>query len=309
MHPDASFRAPVVEPGFEGEAFVTFDGARLGLSTWEAEGVSAPEHVIIGVHGMNDYAGAFRWSAPYWASQGVTVYAYDQRGFGRSPHSGYWPEEELLREDLRTITSAARKRHPDAKIAVLGVSMGGAMSMTAFASETPPDADLLILSGPGLRGWGALPIAYRMSLWTSSHVRPGWVLVPPRWVTRGIRYTDNDEVMRVRWHDPHVQKINRVDTVIGVVRMMERAHDVAAGLPANVPTLLLYGDRDDVVPPRGIKRTTPHLPDHVRTHYYEGAYHMLLRDVNRQRVLDDILTFIRDPEAEAPSGAGELPWR
>ena len=33
------------------------DGARLGLSVWSAEGAADPEHVIVGIHGMNNYAG------------------------------------------------------------------------------------------------------------------------------------------------------------------------------------------------------------------------------------------------------------
>ena len=75
------------EPQFANERFISFDGAPLGLSVWEAKDVASPEVVIVGVHGMNDYAGAFRWSAPYWAEQGITTYAYDQRGFGEAPRA------------------------------------------------------------------------------------------------------------------------------------------------------------------------------------------------------------------------------
>ena len=83
--------------------FVSFDGAQLGLTYWEGqESEAAAGHVVVGLHGMNDYANAFHMAAPYWASNGVDVYAYDQRGFGRSPERGIWPDEELMREDLRT---------------------------------------------------------------------------------------------------------------------------------------------------------------------------------------------------------------
>jgi alpha-beta hydrolase superfamily lysophospholipase len=34
---------------------------------------------------MNDYAEAFTLAAPIWAEEGITTYAIDQRGFGRSP--------------------------------------------------------------------------------------------------------------------------------------------------------------------------------------------------------------------------------
>ena len=72
-------------PRLEARDFVSFDGTRLGLSRW-APSAGEPWAVIVGVHGMNDYANAFHLAAPYWASQGVATIAYDQRGFGRSKH-------------------------------------------------------------------------------------------------------------------------------------------------------------------------------------------------------------------------------
>ncbi len=298
---------PIVQPQFEEDAFVSFDGARLGLSVWEAAS-DAPEVVFVGVHGMNDYAGAFRWSAPWWAERGVTTYAYDQRGFGRSPHNGVWPEEELMREDLRTAVAVARARHPQARIVVIGVSMGGAVTMTAMASDQTLDADAVVLSGPGLRGWGALPMLYRASLWVSAHTRPSWVVTPPKRVARSIVATDNNEVLQTHWEDPHFQKTNRIDSVFGVVTVMENAHKAAASLPSDTPTLLLYGGRDQIVPQRGLKRTARRLPAHVRTAYYPDAYHMLLRDLKRETVLADILAFANKPDAALPSGVGGLPW-
>src|SRR5215831_8738626 len=100
--------APVVQrplnpaPGFGGprledDAFVSFDGARLGLSHWDPAG--EPWAVIVGVHGMNDYANAFHLAGPYWASLGIATYAYDQRGFGRSPERGVWAGRALMTED------------------------------------------------------------------------------------------------------------------------------------------------------------------------------------------------------------------
>ncbi len=296
-------------PRFEPEAsrFVSFDGAGLGLTAWPAE-TGAPEIVVVGLHGMNDYADAFHMAAPWWAKRGVTVYAYDQRGFGRSPGRGIWPQEELLREDLRTAVSVARARHPQARIAVVGISMGGAVAMTAFASQRPPDADTLILSGPGLRGWGALPLLYRASLWTSVRMRPGWIVTPPRRFVK-IMPSDNLDMLRRAGQDKLRLFENRIDQVHGVVALMERAHDMADDLPAETPTLLSYGANDIVIPPAAMARTAPVLADHVRTVYYREGYHMLLRDLQAETVFADYLAFLRAPSARLPSGEGQLPWR
>ena len=74
-------------PHFEEDAFVSFDGARLGLTTWTPDPEVYPEPwaVIVAVHGMSEYADAWWMAGPWWAERGIGVYAYDQRGFGRSP--------------------------------------------------------------------------------------------------------------------------------------------------------------------------------------------------------------------------------
>jgi alpha-beta hydrolase superfamily lysophospholipase len=255
---------------------------------------------------MNDYAGAFKAAGAWWAEHGVTVYAYDQRGFGRSPGSGIWPEHDVMRADLKAAVKAARALHPNARIAVVGESMGASVAITAFADDDPPDADALILSGPGLRGWGALPWVYSVSLWTSAHVRPDWVVVPPKGVR--ITPTDNNDKLREMWNDPLVQKRNRIDSVYGVVSIMEEADAKIGRLPKTVPTLLLYGAKDEVIPPNGVERAAKKLPVHVKTAYYAKGYHMLMNDQQARTVWADILGFIDDPKAVMPSRSPPLPW-
>jgi len=295
---------PQLDP--QNNRMVSFDGAELGLTVWETE--ADPEIVIVGVHGMNDYANAFHMAAPYWAAHGVKTYAYDQRGFGRSYGRGEWPDEDAMREDLRTAVQLVRERYPDTTLAVVGISMGGAMTMTAFGSDRPPEGvDRIVLSGPGLRGWGTLPMIQRVALWTSVRVRPGWVVRPPRFVK--IEPSDNIEMLRRLWADPLGLKTNEIGQVHGVVSLMENAHRAAPNLPVAIPTLLTYGAKDIVIPKNGVKRTAKVLPEHVRTAYYDDGYHMLLRDLQAEIVFEDVLAFLKDPEAPLPSNVGEVPGR
>lgn len=291
----------------QNERFTSFDGAKLGLTVWQAEGGEAPEYVVVGVHGMNDYAQAFEYAGPYWAARGATTYAYDQRGFGRSEARGRWPKEELMREDLRTAVALARKAHPDAVLSVVGISMGGAVAMTAFGSDNPPaGVDRLILSGPGLRGWGGLPFSHRASLWLSTKVRPAWVIVPPKFAVRKITPSDNYDMLVRRGRDELNLFDNRIDQVYGVVNVMENGHKAAPDLPEN--TLVLYGARDDIIPEPFMRRTAPNLAPHVRTAYYKNGYHMLMRDLQHEVVLADQLAFIKAPSADLPSNAPPIPW-
>lgn len=289
------------------DIFLAHDGARLGLSTWAAEGRPAPEHVIVGIHGMNNYAGEFRLAAPEWAQQGMTVYAYDQRGFGRSVNRGIWAGEELMREDLRTAVSLARARHPGAIVSVVAISMGAAVAITAFASGRPPAADRLILSGPGLRGWGTLNPAFAGLLRLMHAVSPGLVVRPPAFARP--KMSDNSAFLSLQDADPLHSTTNRADQLFGAVTLMEHAHEAAARLPVHIPVLASYGARDEVVPVAGPQRTAKRFPPHVRTVYYPEGYHILLSDLQRGRVIADYAAFIRDPAAALPSGEREWPFR
>ncbi len=324
-------------PGFSDYWFTSFDGARLGLDVYEpvAKGPGAgpcdagkgtnlvtrasacvasaavyrqdPDVVIIAIHGMNDYAAAFKSAGAWWAAHGAQVYAYDQRGFGRSPNWMIWPDHDVMRKDVATAVSVARQRHPNAKIAIVGESMGAAVSVTAFAEPNPPDVDALILSGPGFRGWGVLPWFYSASLWVSSHVRPDWVVVPPKGLN--IVATDNNAKLREMWFDPLVQKSNRIDSVYGVVSIMEEADQKIGQIPARVPTLMLYGAKDQIIPPEGVERAAQRMPPHVQTAYYVNGYHMLMNDLQAETVWGDILAFVRNPDRPLPSNAPPIPFR
>lgn len=289
-------------PRLEHEVFVSFDGTQLGLSRWPAQG--EPWAVIIGVHGMNDYANAFHLAAPWWAQRGVTTLAYDQRGFGRSPGRGLWAPDALRIEDLRTLTLLARARWPHAIIAVAAESLGGAVAMEAFASDRPPAADRLVLFAPAVWGWREQPLANRTALWIAAGLAPGHVFTAPSWLSRHIWASDNHEELYAMGRDPLEILGARADALRGLVTTMQRAHDDASRL--RVPTLYLYGAHDQVIPRSATLSAVRRLPPAARTAFYRDGWHLLLRDHQAPRVWADTLAFIHDPAAPLPSGAGPI---
>jgi acylglycerol lipase len=287
-------------PHFDGDAFVSFDGARLGLNVWPAKGET--KAVLAALHGMNDYAHGFHALAPYLAEHGVTVYAIDQRGFGRSPNQGVWPGEDLMIADAAALEQAVRSAHPGALFAFAGESMGGAVAIRA-AAEGRIHPDRLILIAPAVWGWKNMPQAYRVALWVAAHTRPAQIVTPPK--NLKIVASDNIKVLRENWKDPLFLKKTRVDAVYGLVSLMQRASDSVTALPPN--TLYLYGAKDQIIPAKATFKAVRQLPKTVRTIYYPQGYHMLTRDLQGAVVWSDILAFIDDPDAPPPSGLGAIP--
>lgn len=57
------------------------DGVKFYTRTYAA---SSPRAVIVFVHGFSEHIGRYEWAHSLFASSGVTVFAYDQRGYGRT---------------------------------------------------------------------------------------------------------------------------------------------------------------------------------------------------------------------------------
>jgi alpha-beta hydrolase superfamily lysophospholipase len=301
-------RAGTPGPGFDGarleaDRFVAHDGTPLGLTVWRAEGDAEPWAVIVALHGMNDYAEAFTLAAPIWAAEGVTTYAFDQRGFGRSPQRGVWGGTELMVEDLRTITRLVRQRHPRAVLTVVGESMGGAVSIVGFGSDRPPDADRLVLIAPAVWGWDAQPLLYKTSLWLGAHTFPAYAGKPPRMFIRGIVPCDNIEHLRRMRADRNLLFQTRIDAVYGLVGLMQKARTGVAAIRRPPPVFYAYGMNDHVIREEPSVFAARQLKRGDRSAHYPRGYHMLTRDLQGPVVSRDILSFIRDPDRPLPSGA------
>jgi pimeloyl-ACP methyl ester carboxylesterase len=171
------------------------------------------------------------------------------------------------------------------------------------AAEHKIAPDRLILAAPAVWGWSTIPKTYGAVLWLAAHTAPGQIVRPSKNIK--IVASDNNKILYENWLDPLFQKNTRIDSVYGLVELMEDAADSVGKLPPN--TLYLYGAKDQVIPPAATLRAARRLPPSVRSIYYPDGYHMLTRDLHGPLVWADILSFIENPDAPPPSGLGPLP--
>jgi alpha-beta hydrolase superfamily lysophospholipase len=287
--------APVIAPkGREADtpsvlpdAFLTRDGLRLPLRHWDAKD---PRIIVVALHGMSDYSNAFDMPATWWATQGITTYAYDQRGFGQAPSAGLWAGCDALRADLDDFVDAARVKYPGKPVLVLGESMGGAVVLTALASPNPPKADGVILVAPAVWSRSDMPLSYRAALWFAAHALPGMTVSG-----RGLKIwpSDNIEMLRKLARDPLFQHKTRADAVYGLVDLMDDARHAPEHLNNAPPILFLYGRNDQVIPAKPTEATVAELGNRAEVHRYDKGYHMLLRDLDRQIVWSDVAAWTK----------------
>jgi len=253
---------------------------------WLPDGPSRA--VILALHGFNDYSHAFADFGAYAASHGVAVYAYDQSGFGANPNAGRWPGIATLVSDLRRERSRIAGLYPDRPVYLLGESMGAAVLIAAVADHAKLDAAGMIMTAPAIWGGDQLNPFYRAVLWLADHVAPGLKLTGEN---LGILASDNLEVLRALGADPLFIKATRVDAIAGLVRLMDLAYAEAPAIPG--PLLILGGARDEVVPPKAHTAMLERLTaDPCTEVVYPDGWHLLLRDLDRELVWDDILAWI-----------------
>ena len=286
-------------PRIESGSFHSADQAELFSRSWLPE--SKPKAVIIALHGMNDYSHSFEGSGTFFRKHGIAVYAYDQRGFGRSPDRGIWGGVDNYTNDLKQYVTALKQHYPHKPIYILGESMGGAVAITALSDPTFPPVKGVILSAPAVWGAETIPVLYRGTLWLVAHTFPSKLFTGS---SLKIIASDNYPMLRALSTDPLVIKSTRVDAVYGMVHIMDSAYEKIPDL--KTPTLLLYGAHDQVIPQHPIEKALQRFTIPIQYAYYPQGYHMLLRDLEAQLVMRDILSWIEHPNRKLPSGLGEV---
>jgi alpha-beta hydrolase superfamily lysophospholipase len=283
-------------PAATAGAFVMADGARLPYREWLPLG--EPRAVMLALHGMNDSRDAWEIPAPDLAAAGIAVFAPDQRGFGRAPGRGFWPGRETLVEDARRMARLLHARYPRARLILAGESMGAAVLMCLGAEPDPPPVDGYVLVAPAVWGRAEMNLFLRATLWAAAGLVPGLELsgAPVR-----VRASDNRDALIRLSRDPLTIKRTRVDTIKGLVDLMDAA--LAAAPHFRGRALFLYGGKDELVPDRATAATWRALPGAERRAFYPGGYHLLLRDLDRARPIEDVIAWIREPLAPLPSGA------
>jgi alpha-beta hydrolase superfamily lysophospholipase len=261
-------------------------GGTLHTVSWAPP---APSGAVVLVHGLAEHSGRYGALVACLGAVGLAVHALDHRGHGRSSGArAQIGRFAWLVEDVATRLVAARRQHPGQPVILLGHSMGGAIAL-AVALAVPDLIDGLVLSAPAL---GADPgvAASRVALArVLSRVWPG----------AGVLRLDASLVSR----DPAVVAAYEHDPLVhrGSVpaRTAVELLDAMAAFPGRVaalttPTLVLHGTADGLVPIRFAAPVWERFGARDFTlHRYEGLYHEVFNEPERERVFADLLAWLR----------------
>lgn len=290
------------QPIIDSAHFIASDAVALPYRSWlptSSRYKKNPKAVILSLHGFNDYSRAFMSVGTFMQKHNIATYAYDQRGFGSTEQIGIWAGQNNLLRDVKQAVQALKNAHPKSPIYVMGASMGAAVTLAAVTEPDFPKVDGIILSAPAVWGSHGMNYFFRGTLWLMAHVMPGKTFSGS---DLKVLASNNFPMLRKMSMDPLVIKQTRVDATYGVVQMMGLAYDRVPDVA--VPVMMMYGKNDQVIPASPVNEVINRFNAPITFAYYDWAYHMLLRDLQREIAFKDILYWIQHQDAKLPSGSG-----
>ena len=267
-------------------SFAGPDGRNLFEHWWRPEG--ATRATVVLVHGLKDHGARYSHVGEWLAERGYAVYALDLRGHGESEGERFFVSsfDEYV-EDLATFVGRVREREAGKPMFLLGHSMGGAVA-SLFVLLRKPELEGLILSAPALE--------------PTKNVSPVLILLS-RVISRFFPRAPVTKVdIKALSHLPEVIEAARKDPLSNerpapartgyeilraMRRIQERAHEIA------LPLLVMHGTEDHLTNPQGSQRLFKlAVSEDKELKLYEGFYHEILNEAERERVLKDITRWL-----------------
>ncbi|MBV9817697.1 MAG: lysophospholipase [Solirubrobacterales bacterium] len=266
-----------------------FAGTRGGEIFWRswAPDADAARGVVVIAHGVGEHSGRYEHIAECLTDAAFAVFALDHRGHGRSDGPRARLEIDDAVADVDRLVTMAAAAHPRVRRFLLGHSLGGAIAVQYALAHQDRLAGL-VLSGPfaAIEASAALRSIGRLL----SALAPGAPLI-------GV-----DPTLVCR--DPDVVRAYRADPLVHhgrlPARTLARAADAIERFPERVgqievPTLILYGMSDRVVPPAGSRMLAARIgASDLTIHGYPGFYHEVLAEPERDAVLRDVGDWLRE---------------
>ena len=276
--------------------FVGRDGLRVACARWD--GRKPVRGVVQIAHGMGEHFGRYVGLIEVLVSEGVTVYANDHRGHGRTALSpanfGDFGEGgfDLLVADMAHLSDIAKAENPNLPFILFGHSMGS-FAAQQYVLDRSDKIDGLMLSGSG--ALDELAALVRC-------VPPGINILnaafePARtqadWLSRDTAVVD--AFLRDPLCFPRLQPSSFAAFLAAAHRLADPT--ALSGIRSDLPIYLFSGSADPVGQQlEGVEtlvRRYRHAGLYDISHdFYREGRHEMLNEINRREVLANLLTWL-----------------
>lgn len=264
--------------------FNVSNGQKVFYRHWKP--ADGPKAVVVIVHGFNSHSGYYQWTADQLVDSGYEAYALDLRGRGNSDGERFYIEDmnEFV-GDVDQMVSIVKATHPGLPVFVLGHSAGGVLSCLymlahqdrvngficeSFAYQVPaPDFAIAVLKG-------------------LSHLAPHAHVVK----LKNEDFSRDAAAVEAMNNDPLIaHEVQPTRTMQQLAVADERLKKEFSNI--QVPLFIIHGSQDKATKPSGSEFFYKQSSSTDKTlKIYEGHYHDMLNDLDKEVVMADILDWL-----------------
>ncbi len=272
--------------------FQSFDGVELFYQSWHPE--DGTKIVFIGIHGAFAHSGDFTLPASFFTKHGVAVYSFDIRGFGTwKGKSAHISSYEHYLNDMHSFKKFVEVREPNVtQMHMVGHSMGGMLTLLYGITHPTENLTSLIVSSPWLGTKVKINPILRLMAGLFSVIYPRFS--SPNNLDLTLLTHDKDVVAR---HEADIESgLRKTHATARWFVQMQKAQKFVLENAAQIkfPTLVLQAGADEIVDKSLTKKMYESLTTEIRDYKeYEGFYHELFNEIERERVYNDILNWIQ----------------
>ena len=285
--PDAAADMSRFTPGAEPIRCRPWDiGTGVQGYVWEAP---EPRAVLLLQHGFGEYAQRYvkRYSQliPHLLNAGVSVYAIDLWGHGRSPGRRAVTDMGQAVEDH--LAARRKLQEQPLPVFVLGHSLGGLVTAASVARDQSGLSGV-VLSSPFLRK--EVPAWKRILVNVLAAVGP--TLPAPEVPAELSGLSRIPEELEFVDNDPLIYR-GRAPMLLAATALNLIEDNPSLYPDWRVPTLVMHGTVDTYTDPEGSRELFEAIASEDKTlQIVEGGYHELLNDTDRDETLRVLLTWL-----------------
>lgn len=243
--------------------------------------------IIALVHGLGEHSGRYTHVADFFTSQGLAIIAVDTYGHGQTTGKrGHADSMEAYMEQINRLIELAKQTAPDKPVFLHGHSMGGALVLN-YLFRYKPAINGVIATAPAIRPGFELPKPLVIIGKIARAIAPSFTQAN----SLDLENLSHDrEVIDKYKADPLVH--NQVSGMVGIslIEWGEWLLQNAKQTPA--PLLLMHGTEDKLTSYEASKLFASQLSGDVTFKSYEGLYHEIHNEFEKQQVFDAMLAWI-----------------
>ena len=253
---------------------------------WDAP---SPRAVFLLVHGLGGHSDRWEFLAQFLLQNGISSYAIDLKGFGETPDlKGHIESLRIYFDDIRNLCEMIHHEHPQAKVYILGESLGGLIAFLLVTLE-PELVNGLICISPVFKS------SLEFSFFTIVKILFSFLFYPQKQFHvpfTAQMCTRDTEYQKVMDREVKEHRLATAKLLVNTLFAQLRAGFIKDTL--EIPTLFLVAGKDFLVDAQTSISVFKSLKTQDKTIIeYPKMLHALSIDLGREKVFADIVRWVQ----------------